>query len=106
MQRRTFVEKSFMTALGISFLGTIQWNGKSKVDKKTLRVKEQRIEDRIKELAKFGRDDNGHGYRVAFTKGDMEGRAWFMELMKKAGLEVSIDAGGNISGKRKGSKQL
>lgn len=67
-----------------------------------LRVNEQRILGRINELAKIGRDEKGRGYRVAYTKGDIEGRAWFMGLMKNAGLEVSIDAGGNIIGKRKG----
>jgi len=53
-------------------------------------------------LAKFGVDENGRGYRVAYTKGDIEGRAWFMELMKKAGLNPTIDAAGNIIGKRNG----
>lgn len=102
MQRRTFIKKSSLTALGVSFLGAIQWNGKSFVEGNKLKVNGQRIESRIFELAKFGRDENGHGYRVAYTKGDIEGRAWFMELMKKAGLEVTIDNAGNITGKRKG----
>jgi N-carbamoyl-L-amino-acid hydrolase len=71
-----------------------------------LKVNGLRIEDRIKELAKFGQDENGHGYRVAYTKGDIEGRAWFMQLMKNAGLNPSIDSGGNIIGKRKGKNPL
>ena len=65
-------------------------------------VNEQRIESRIFELAKFGKDENGRGYRVAFTKGDIEARAWYMSLMKKAGLDVRIDYAGNIIGRRKG----
>jgi beta-ureidopropionase / N-carbamoyl-L-amino-acid hydrolase len=69
---------------------------------KEIKVNEQRIESRIFELAKFGKDNIGKGYRVAFTKGDIEGRAWFIGLMKKAGLEVTIDYAGNIIGKRKG----
>jgi N-carbamoyl-L-amino-acid hydrolase len=67
-----------------------------------IKVNQQRIEHRIFELAKFGKDSLGRGYRVAYTKGDIEGRAWFIDLMKKAGLEVSIDHAGNIIGKRKG----
>ncbi len=67
-----------------------------------LRVNEQRIESRIKELASFGKDAQGRGYRVAFTPGDIKARGWFMDLMKKAGLEVSTDAAGNIIGRRKG----
>lgn len=102
MQRRTFIKKSSLTALSISFLGAAQWNGKQIVEDKTLAVNGQRIENRILELAKFGRDANGHGYRVAFTQGDIEGRAWFMDIMKKAGLEPTIDAAGNLIGKRKG----
>jgi len=105
MQRRTFIKKSSLTALGISLLGAINWNGKGIFADNALKVNGQRIEGRILELAKFGMDDSGHGYRVAFTKGDIEGRAWFKELMKKAGLEVSVDAGGNIIGKRKGKNQ-
>ncbi len=105
MQRRTFVKKSSLTALSLSFLGTIQWNGRSIAGAKALKVNGQRIESRIVGLSQFGRDEKGHGYRVAYTKGDIEGRAWFMELMKQAGLDVSIDAGGNIIGKRKGKNQ-
>ena len=69
-------------------------------------VNEQRIESRILQLSKFGKDANGRGYRIAFTKGDIEARAWYMNLMKKAGLEVSIDYAGNIIGKRKGKNPL
>lgn len=67
-----------------------------------LHVNEQRIESRILELAKFGKDESGRGYRIAFSKGDIEARAWYIGLMKKAGLEVRIDPAGNIIGKRKG----
>ena len=70
----------------------------------TIKVNQQRIEQRIFELAKFGKDSTGRGYRVAFTKGDQEARSWFIILMKKAGLEVTIDYAGNIIGKSKGKK--
>lgn len=51
----------------------------------TIKVNSNRISNRIFELAKFGLDDKGRGYRVAYTKADIEGRAWFMDLMKKQG---------------------
>ena len=70
---------------------------------KAIKVNQQRIESRIVELAKFGKDSLGRGYRVAFTKGDVEARTWYMNLMKNARLDVSIDAAGNLIGKRKGS---
>ena len=69
---------------------------------KNILVNEQRLETRINELAKFGKNELNQGYRVAFTKGDIEGRTWFIGLMKKAGLVVTIDYAGNIIGKRKG----
>jgi N-carbamoyl-L-amino-acid hydrolase len=65
-------------------------------------VNASRIEKRIMELSAFGKDASGRGYRVAFTQGDVDGRKWFMGLMKEAGLTVSIDAAGNIIGKRAG----
>jgi beta-ureidopropionase / N-carbamoyl-L-amino-acid hydrolase len=64
-----------------------------------IKVNQQRIETRIFELAKFGKDSAGKGYRVAYTNGDIEGRTWFIDLMKKAGLEVSIYYVGNIISK-------
>ncbi|AMJ65006.1 Zn-dependent hydrolase [Hymenobacter sp. PAMC 26628] len=70
-----------------------------------LKVNEQRVASRIAELAKFGMDDKGHGYRVAYTKGDIDGRAWFIGQLKRAGLDPIIDAAGNIIGKRKGKNQ-
>lgn len=67
-----------------------------------IRVNEKRIESRIRELARYGKDAQGRGYRVAYTQGDIDARGWFMGLMKNAGLDVSVDAAGNIIGKRKG----
>lgn len=68
-----------------------------------IKVNTQRIENRIAQLAIFGKDNNGKGYRVAYTKGDVESRSWYIKLMTKAGLEVNIDFAGNIIGKRKGN---
>ncbi len=70
-----------------------------------LTVNQQRMEKRITELSQFGKDANGKGYRVAYTKGDLEGRTYFMGLMRNAGMEVSIDNAGNIIGKRNGTNQ-
>jgi beta-ureidopropionase / N-carbamoyl-L-amino-acid hydrolase len=67
-----------------------------------VKVNEQRIEQRIFELAKYGRNEKGEGQRVAYSQGDIEGRAYFMDLMRKAGLAVRIDFAGNIIGRREG----
>jgi N-carbamoyl-L-amino-acid hydrolase len=100
MERRIFISQSSLTIAGISAFGSLLSNIKKEAI--NLFVNGKRIESRIFELAKFGVDEKGRGYRVAFTKGDIEERAWFMELMKKAGLYPTIDAAGNIIGKRKG----
>jgi N-carbamoyl-L-amino-acid hydrolase len=100
MQRRKFIKQSSVTAIGIGVFGSLLANHKNMGV--GLSVNGNRIESRIFELAKFGVDEMGRGYRVAYTKGDIEGRAWFMDLMKKAGLDPTIDAAGNIIGKRKG----
>ncbi len=68
-----------------------------------LRVNQDRIEARIAALAEFGIDDEGRNYRVAYTDGDIAGRQWFMQQMKEAGLDVSVDFAGNIIGKRSGT---
>jgi N-carbamoyl-L-amino-acid hydrolase len=102
MNRRTFITRTSLTALGITALGGISLSLRKPVYNNPLRINGQRLENRLTDLAKFGRDENGRGYRVAYTRGDIEARAWIMQLMKKAGLEVAIDEAGNISGKRKG----
>lgn len=99
MHRRSFIQKTFLATAGMSLLNSFYLSAEVAG---TAAVNSARIEQRILELAKFGRDANGHGYRVAYTQGDIEGRAWFMNLMKQAGLDPTIDAGGNIIGKRKG----
>ena len=76
--------------------------GQSSLINKHPRVNEQRILERINSLAKFGRDSTGAGYRVAYSKGDLDGRSYIIDLMKGAGLSVRIDFGGNIIGTRKG----
>ncbi|WP_246085355.1 Zn-dependent hydrolase [Paucihalobacter ruber] len=102
MKRRTFIKNSSLTALGLSTFGTVNSMSEGFTLKQELRVNEKRIENRIFELAKYGRDEKGRGYRVAYSKGDIEGRAWFMQLMEKAGLNPFIDSGGNIIGRRNG----
>lgn len=62
-----------------------------------------RMEQRILALGKFGANPQGGVSRVAYSEADKEGRAYVISLMKNAGLEVSIDAAGNIIGKRPGT---
>ena len=67
-----------------------------------LRVDKDRIEERIKALSRHGRNQDGGVDRVAFSDADVAGRAYVQQLMREAGLEVKVDAGGNIIGRRTG----
>ncbi|MDX1629882.1 MAG: hydantoinase/carbamoylase family amidase, partial [Fulvivirga sp.] len=61
-----------------------------------------RMKARILALSQFGANPQGGVSRLGFSEADIQGRAYIMELMKKAGLKVHIDAGGNIIGRRDG----
>ena len=74
----------------------------AQVQPTNLKINQQRIQDRLLALSKFGQLPNGGIGRVAYSKADQEGRAYFMGLMKKAGLNVTIDFAGNIIGRRNG----
>lgn len=102
MHRRAFLKTSTLSIAGVTALGFTNTQSNNSFSSNQLAVNGKRIERRIFELARFGVDEKGRGYRVAYTKGDIEGRAWFMELMKKAGLNPTIDTAGNIIGRRNG----
>ncbi|MFT5254172.1 MAG: N-carbamoyl-L-amino-acid hydrolase [Flavobacteriales bacterium] len=102
MNRRNFAKTAGLTAISLNAFGLTAFKSTHLKNYITLRVNEKRIVNRIAKLAKFGTDANGLSYRVAYTKGDIEARAWFIELMKNAGLNPYIDTAGNIIGKRKG----
>jgi len=68
------------------------------------KVNEDRLENRIFELAKFGLKENGETERVAFSDADVEAQQWVVNTLKDLGLKVHIDFAGNINGKREGTK--
>jgi N-carbamoyl-L-amino-acid hydrolase len=61
-----------------------------------------RINRQLLELAEFGKNSYGGVSRVAYSDFDRQGRAWAMNVMREARLAVSIDAAGNIFGRRPG----
>lgn len=71
-------------------------------DWKNFRADPNRIEQRIQELSKFGANPEGGVSRVAFSYADIEGRKYVRSLMEKAGLQLRVDAAGNIIGQREG----
>jgi hypothetical protein len=68
-----------------------------------LHVNGGRLNAHLKALADFGRNPQGGVSRVAYSEADKASRPYIMQLMSVAQLEVSIDAAGNILGKRAGS---
>jgi N-carbamoyl-L-amino-acid hydrolase len=73
-----------------------------------LRVNADRLRQSLEGLSIHGRPLGGtfaDGVsRVAYSDADVAGRKYAMELMRAAGLEPRIDAGGNIFGRRAGSE--
>jgi N-carbamoyl-L-amino-acid hydrolase len=70
-----------------------------------LRVNSQRVNAHLAELSQFGKNQQGGVSRVAYSDADLKGREYAMKLMREAKLDVSIDAAGNIIGRRNGSDQ-
>jgi len=68
-----------------------------------LRINGQRINTHLSEIAQFGKTPEGGTHRVAYSDADLQARQYAMKLMREAKLEVSIDAAGNIVGRRAGS---
>ncbi|MCY7378235.1 MAG: Zn-dependent hydrolase [Gemmatimonadaceae bacterium] len=66
------------------------------------RVNGGRLNAHLTELSRFGRNAVGGVSRVAYSDADREARAYVMELMRAAKLEPTIDAAGNIIGRRAG----
>ena len=64
----------------------------------------QRLQEHLTELAHFGADSEGGGVnRVAYSDADVAGRRYVRRLMEDAGLQVRIDAAGNLIGRREGT---
>src|SRR6476661_4403492 len=67
-----------------------------------LRVNGDRINAHLMALSEFGKNPQGGVSRVAYSDADKAGRAVAMDWMRAAKLDVSIDAAGNIIGRRAG----
>ena len=59
-----------------------------------------RMESRIEALGRFGTNPEGGVSRIAYSDADIAGREYIRELMEAAGLDVRIDAAGNLIGGR------
>ena len=68
-----------------------------------LRVNGERLNKSLSDLAQFGKTPEGGTHRPAYSPEDLQARDFAMKLMREAKLEVSIDAAGNIIGRRAGT---
>src|ERR1044072_3050068 len=69
----------------------------------TLRANANRMMEHVLALAEFGKNPQGGVSRVAYSDADKQGREYVLGLMRAAKLDVTIDAGGNLIGRRAGS---
>jgi N-carbamoyl-L-amino-acid hydrolase len=67
-----------------------------------LAIDPARLEARLQELGRIGRQENGAIRRLAFTPEDVEARALVRQWMEEAGLVVRTDAAGNLIGRLEG----
>lgn len=69
-------------------------------------VNEARLRETLENLSQYGRNPEGGVSRVGFTDADLAGRQYVIGLLRHAGLDVRIDAAGNIFGHRAGAADL
>ena len=86
----------FLVLLNTSFLSHAQ-------SSQELRVNTDRLNNSIQTLSTYGKNAAGGSDRVAFSSHEVVARGYLMDLMRNAGLEVSVDFAGNIIGRRAGS---
>ncbi|TDS18944.1 N-carbamoyl-L-amino-acid hydrolase [Maribacter caenipelagi] len=67
-------------------------------------VNQDRLEERITDLAQFGIQENGETERVAFSDADIAAQQWVIKQLKAIDIETHIDYAGNVIGTRKGTK--
>lgn len=71
----------------------------------TMRVNGARLNQHLKELSEFGKNPQGGVSRVAYSEADRQGREYVVKLMRDANLNVSIDAAGNLIGRRRSTSE-
>ncbi|MDK2822879.1 MAG: beta-ureidopropionase / N-carbamoyl-L-amino-acid hydrolase [Clostridia bacterium] len=71
-----------------------------------MKVNKERLKQDFDNIARFGKLDNGGVTRLAFSEEDLKARQYLLDVMKSLNLKVSIDAFGNIRGRREGQFDL
>jgi N-carbamoyl-L-amino-acid hydrolase len=98
MDRREF---SFGLLGTASAIATNRWVFAAQSE---LRINGARLNAHLTALAEFGKNPQGGVSRLAYSEADRAGREYVLGLMRAAKLDVSIDAAGNLIGRRAGSE--
>ena len=69
-------------------------------------INTERVNQNLETLKTFGINDEGGNDRVAYSDHELDARAYVIKRLNDLGVEVQIDAAGNISAIRKGRKGL
>ena len=101
MNRRHFNFVVGAAAVGVA----LKWPLAGANGSSPLRVNGARLNQHLKELSEFGKNPQGGVSRVAYSEADRLGREYVMGLMRAAKLDVSIDAAGNLIGRRRSSSE-
>ena len=70
-----------------------------------MKVKRQRIKERIEKIYACGAKADGTFTRMAFSKEDQAGRELFSSWAKEVGMTVRQDAAGNLILRQEGSRK-
>ena len=80
------------------------WDAHETRMRHNLRVNGARLQSRLERLAEAGARPDGGVCRLALTEADGQGRDLVVGWMRELGLEVTIDAIGNVVGVRAGPR--
>lgn len=111
MRRRDFTKTSLsaLGALSLGRVGSFPFVGSADASRRTgtsaapLSVNGDRLNAHLAELSQFGKNPFGGVSRVAYSDFDKQGREYATGLLRAANLTVTVDAAGNIWGRRAGS---
>jgi N-carbamoyl-L-amino-acid hydrolase len=87
---------------GIFLLFLLITLSKSWAQEKFPMINSERLELQLKRLSLFGINEEGGNDRVAFSDYDIEAHTYLSNYLKALGLEVSVDAAGNLIALRAG----
>ena len=102
MNRRHFAGSMAGVIAGTA-LGATPLRALSRLSAQSSTLDAARLNANLKAISVFGANPQGGVSRVAYSDADRAGRAWVMERMRAASLDVNVDFAGNIFGRRAGS---